>query len=73
MSDQETALLHLQQTIRELLDVSRFAKPTRTAAQHRQVVVKALPILLGGISSIYEADVLLHGDVIDAVLVEEGL
>ena len=65
--DMNPRIANLMQLIRGLLDLSRMTDNTRTAADHRQVVTRALPCITGNV------DVLFHGDLIEAVFKQEGI
>ncbi len=65
--DMNPRITNLMQLIRGLLDLSRMTDNTRTAADHRQVVTRALPCITGNV------DVLFHGDLIEAVFKQEGI
>ena len=53
--------------IRCVLDLSRMADSSRTPADHRQVIVRALPCITGNV------DVLFHDDLIQTVFQQEGI
>ena len=57
----------LMELIRGVLDLSRMADSNRTPADHRQVIVRALPCITGNV------DVLFHDDLIQAVFKQEGI
>ena len=65
--DMHPRVATLMELIRGLLGLSRYADNTRTPAQHRQVIVRALPCITGNV------DVLFHQDLIDVVFQQEGI
>ena len=65
--DMHPQIATFMELIRGVLDLSRMTDNTRTAADHRQVVTRALPCITGNV------DVLFHGDLIEAVFKQEGL
>ena len=60
-------LATLMELIRGVLNLSRIADPNRNREDHRRAVVSAVPSITGNV------DVLLHGDLIDAVFKQEGI
>ena len=66
-TDMDPRIATLMELIRGLLDLSRYADKTRTPAQHRQVIARALPCITGNV------DVLFHQDLIDVVFQQEGI
>ena len=60
-------LATLMELIRGVLDLSRMTDSNRTPAQHRQVIVTALPCITRNF------DVLFHDDLIEAVFKQEGI
>lgn len=60
-------LATLMELIRSVLNLSRLVDPNRTRDDHRRAVVAAVPSITGNV------DVLLHGDLIDAVFAQEGI
>ena len=65
--DMHPRIAELMELIRGVLDLSRMADNTRTPAQHRQVIVRAIPCVTGNV------DVLFHDDLIQAVFKQEGI
>ena len=65
--DMHPRLATLMELIRGVLELSRMADSNRTPADHRQVIVRALPCITGNV------DVLFHDDLIQAVFKQEGI
>ena len=65
--DMHPRIAELMELIRGVLDLSRMADSNRTPADHRQVIVRALPCITGNV------DDLFHYDLIQAVFKQEGI
>ena len=65
--DMHPRIAELMELIRGVLDLSRMADSNRTPADHRQVVIRALPCITNNV------DVLFHDDLIQAVFKQEGI
>ena len=63
--DPQTAVV--MELIRGLLDLSRLADKTRTAADHKRAVIGALPCITGNL------DALFGPDLIDVVFEQEEI
>lgn len=65
--DMHPRIAELMELIRGVLDLSRMTDRNRTTADHRQVIVRALPCITGNV------DVMFHDDLIQAVFKQEGI